>query len=61
MEPKKMLQRMLLYGRDLSILIGSNDRMANKALEKILPKFLSDGIVPGIDSTKLRFGRRLFG
>jgi len=43
MDPKKMLQRIVLYGRDLSILVGSNERTGNKDLAKIFPQFFSNG------------------
>ena len=55
MDPKKMLQRMVLYGTDLSVMIGSNERMTNKNLEKILPKFLS-----GEEAGFQRIPRELF-
>ena len=43
MDPKSMLKRITLYSRDLSVLLGSNDRAGNRDLKKILPQFFAEG------------------
>lgn len=41
MDPKKMLQKLSLFGRNISVLIGSNAGAGQKDLKKLLPLIAS--------------------